>query len=146
MLHHMVTILVCYGGHLEPKMVAKIQKSSDLGEIWFPSRLRCCELISIVWEPYNIISCCVCSVSYYVPQTKFRETYCVCSVSYYYVPQTKFGRHNVFAPFLIKFPSKVWGLIVFAPFLIIIIIILPILLLAVSLSDQILRDEWSDLY
>jgi hypothetical protein len=29
----MVTILVCYGGHFEPKMAAKIQKSSDLGEI-----------------------------------------------------------------------------------------------------------------
>jgi hypothetical protein len=27
-------------------MTAKIQKSSDLGEIWFPSRLWCCELIS----------------------------------------------------------------------------------------------------
>jgi hypothetical protein len=32
------TILVCYGGHFEPKMAAKIQKSSDLDEIWFPSR------------------------------------------------------------------------------------------------------------
>jgi hypothetical protein len=39
MLHHMATILVCYGGHFESKMVAKIQKSSDLGEIWLPSRL-----------------------------------------------------------------------------------------------------------
>jgi hypothetical protein len=27
MLHHMATISVCYGGHFEPKMVAKIQKS-----------------------------------------------------------------------------------------------------------------------
>jgi hypothetical protein len=43
--------LVCYGGHLESKMATKIQKSSDLGEIWFPSRLWCCELISIIWEP-----------------------------------------------------------------------------------------------
>jgi hypothetical protein len=25
MLHHMATILVCYGGHFEPKMAAKIQ-------------------------------------------------------------------------------------------------------------------------
>ena len=32
-------------------MAAKIQKSSDLGKIWFPSRLWCCELIFIVWEP-----------------------------------------------------------------------------------------------
>jgi hypothetical protein len=31
--------LVCYGGHFESKMAIKIQKSSDLGEIWFPSRL-----------------------------------------------------------------------------------------------------------
>jgi hypothetical protein len=30
MLHHMATILVCYGGHFESKMAAKIQKSSDL--------------------------------------------------------------------------------------------------------------------
>jgi hypothetical protein len=37
MLHHMATILVCYGGHFEQKMVAKIQKSSDLGEILFPT-------------------------------------------------------------------------------------------------------------
>jgi hypothetical protein len=29
-------------------MVAKIQKSSDLDEIWFPSRLWCCKLIFIV--------------------------------------------------------------------------------------------------
>ena len=54
----------------------------------------------------------------------------------------------VFAPFLIiiiKSPNEVWSLIVFAPFLIIIIIIIiinviPFLLLAVNLSDQILRD------
>ena len=41
MQHHMATILVCYGGRddFEPKMAATIQKSSDLGEIWFPSRL-----------------------------------------------------------------------------------------------------------
>jgi hypothetical protein len=51
MLHHMATILICYGGHFESKLAAKIQKSSDLGEIWFPSRLWYCELISIVWEP-----------------------------------------------------------------------------------------------
>ena len=30
----------------------QIQKSSDLGEIWFPSRFLCWELISMVWEPY----------------------------------------------------------------------------------------------
>jgi hypothetical protein len=35
MLHHMATILVCYGGHFESKMATKIQKSSDLGKIWF---------------------------------------------------------------------------------------------------------------
>jgi hypothetical protein len=29
-------LLVCYGGHFECKMAAKIQKSSDLDEIWFP--------------------------------------------------------------------------------------------------------------
>ena len=40
MLHHMATILVCYGGHFEYKMAAKIQRSSDLGKIWFPSRSR----------------------------------------------------------------------------------------------------------
>ena len=40
--------LICNGGHFESKMVAKIPKSSDLDEIWFPSRLWCCELISIV--------------------------------------------------------------------------------------------------
>jgi hypothetical protein len=39
MLHHMATILICYGGHFEPKMAAKIQKSSYLDEIWFASRL-----------------------------------------------------------------------------------------------------------
>jgi hypothetical protein len=44
---------------------------------------------------------------------------------------------------LIKSPNFVWRLIVFAPFLI--IIILP-LLLAVNFSDQILRAWWSDLY
>jgi hypothetical protein len=33
-------------------MTAKIQKSSDLGELWFPSRFWCWELISMVWEPY----------------------------------------------------------------------------------------------
>jgi hypothetical protein len=27
MLHHMATILVCYGGHFEFKMAAKIQNS-----------------------------------------------------------------------------------------------------------------------
>ena len=42
-------LLVCYGGHFESKMATKIQTSSDLGKIWFPSRLWCCELISIIW-------------------------------------------------------------------------------------------------
>ena len=65
MLHHMANILVCYGGHFESKMVAKIQKSSALGKNWLPSRLWCCELISIVWEPCydssdHIISCGSC--------------------------------------------------------------------------------------
>jgi hypothetical protein len=35
MLHHIVTISVCYGGHFESKMTVKIQKSSDLSEIWY---------------------------------------------------------------------------------------------------------------
>ena len=43
----------------------------------------------------------------------------------------------IFGPFLIKSSREVWRLNVFAPFLL--IIILP-LLLAVNLSDQILRD------
>ena len=49
--------LFCYGGHFEYKMASKIQKSSDLDEMWFPSRLSCCELISIVgllWWPFWI--------------------------------------------------------------------------------------------
>ena len=44
--------LVCYGSHFDSKMAAKIQKSSDLGDIWFPSGFWCWELISMVWEPY----------------------------------------------------------------------------------------------
>ena len=48
MLHHTATILVCYGGHFESKMAAKIQKSSDLGKIWFPSRSWSCELIIVI--------------------------------------------------------------------------------------------------
>jgi hypothetical protein len=49
--------------HFESKMATKIQKSSDLGKIWFPSRLWCCELISIVgllwwqfcqWSPISM--------------------------------------------------------------------------------------------
>jgi hypothetical protein len=48
MLHHMTTILVCYGGHFELKMAAKIQKSSDLGKICFPSSLCSCELIIVI--------------------------------------------------------------------------------------------------
>jgi hypothetical protein len=39
LLHHIATISVCYGGHFESKMTTRIHKSSDLGEIWFPSRL-----------------------------------------------------------------------------------------------------------
>ena len=48
MLHHMTTILVCYGGHFEFKMAAKIQKSSDLVKICFPSSLCSCELIIVI--------------------------------------------------------------------------------------------------
>ena len=48
MLHHMRTILVCYGGHFESKMAAKIQKLSDLGKIWFPSRFCSCKLIIVI--------------------------------------------------------------------------------------------------
>ena len=41
MQNHMATILDYYDGpdDFEPTMAATIQKSSDLGEIWFPSRL-----------------------------------------------------------------------------------------------------------
>jgi hypothetical protein len=55
MLHHMATILVCYGGHLEPKMATKIQKSSDLGEIWFPVDYEVLELF--VWGTF--VTLCV---------------------------------------------------------------------------------------
>ena len=48
MLHHMTTILVCYGGHFEFKMAAKIKKSSDLDKICFPSSLCSCELIIVI--------------------------------------------------------------------------------------------------
>ena len=48
MLHHMVTILVCYGGHFESKMATKIQKSSDLDKIWFPSMSCSYELIIVI--------------------------------------------------------------------------------------------------
>ena len=37
-MHHIAIISVCYGGHFESKMTAKIQKSSDLGEIWYYCR------------------------------------------------------------------------------------------------------------
>ena len=50
---------------------------------------------------------------------------------------------NLVIVIIIKSPNEAWGLLVFAPFLIIIIIILipPLLpLLAVYLSDQIIRD------
>ena len=30
MLHHMATILVCYGGHFESKMAAKIKKNPPI--------------------------------------------------------------------------------------------------------------------
>ena len=46
--------LGCNGGHFEFKMAANIQKSSDLGEIWFPSILWSWEFIAIVgllWRP-----------------------------------------------------------------------------------------------
>ena len=36
----------------ESKMVAKIKTIIRFGQIWFPSRLCCCELISIIWEPW----------------------------------------------------------------------------------------------
>jgi hypothetical protein len=36
---------------LESKMADKIQKSSNLGENWFPNRFWCWELISMLWEP-----------------------------------------------------------------------------------------------
>jgi hypothetical protein len=38
-------------------MVTTVQKSSDLGGIWFPSRFLCWELISMVWEPYYVPLC-----------------------------------------------------------------------------------------
>ena len=53
MLHHIATISVCYGGHFESKKTAKIQKSSDLGEIWYYYRYDRVKK----WAP--IISCYV---------------------------------------------------------------------------------------
>jgi hypothetical protein len=35
MLHHIATISVCYGGHFESKMTAKIPQSSDLAKFGF---------------------------------------------------------------------------------------------------------------
>jgi hypothetical protein len=65
MLHHIATTSVCYGGQFESKMTAKIQKSSDLGEIWFRSRTKStilsddlflCQVSkgSAVWSEFNI--------------------------------------------------------------------------------------------
>ena len=35
MLHHMATILVCYGGHFEPKMATKIQNPAIWAKFGF---------------------------------------------------------------------------------------------------------------
>ena len=53
MLHHIAAISVCYDGHFESKMTAKIQKSSDLGEIWYYYRHDRVKNWAL------IISCCV---------------------------------------------------------------------------------------
>ena len=53
MLHHITTISVCYGGHFESKMTAKLQKSSDLGKIWYYYRHDRVKNWAL------IISCCV---------------------------------------------------------------------------------------
>ena len=58
---------------------------------WFSKKLSTAAVV----HQKNILT------DYYVPQTKFGETYCVCSDSYY-VPQTKFGRYIVFALCLIS--------------------------------------------
>ena len=67
MLHHIATISVCYGGHFESKMTAKIQKSSDLGEIWYYYRH------DRVKQWALIISC-------YVLTLCFIHTTCTCIV------------------------------------------------------------------
>ena len=77
---------------LNPKWSPRIQKSSDLGEIWFPNRFCSCKLISVIVFGIGSHFMILQIISYLV------------------------------------------------------IIILPTLLLAAILSDQILRDRWSDLY
>ena len=53
MLRNIATISVCYGSHFESKMTAKIQKSSDLGEILYYYRHDRVKNWTL------IISCCV---------------------------------------------------------------------------------------
>jgi phage shock protein PspC (stress-responsive transcriptional regulator) len=90
MLHHMATILVWYGGHFESKMATKIQKSSDLGKIWFPSRSCSCELIIFIifgigshgvgWCP--LLLCNGNSSYYYITPTAVR--WCIVILHFFF--------------------------------------------------------------
>jgi hypothetical protein len=58
MLHHIATISVCYGGHFESKMTAKIQKSSYLGEIWWALIISC--YVLTLFFIHTTSTCIVC--------------------------------------------------------------------------------------
>jgi hypothetical protein len=66
MLHHIATISVCYGGHFESKMTAKIQKSSIWAKFGFQVDYCGNGGHSEISKPQNYVYTC---------QTKFLESF-----------------------------------------------------------------------
>jgi hypothetical protein len=151
-------------------MAAKIQKSSDLDEIWFPNRLWWCEFIAIVgcygghfeskmatkiqkssdleeiWFPSRLWCCELISIVGLLcwPFCQWSPISMKIDIYEYYEAS------NWLVPWIL-----IWGS--FMDFCvciqtqsnlvnIIIIIIIPLLFLSLNFSDQILRDWLSDLY
>ena len=154
----------------------QIQKSSDLGEIWFPSRLWCCELIFIVGFAMAAILNSKWPPKYTNPSIWAKFVFKVdYDVANWYSTLVCYGGHfeskmatkiqkssnlgKIWLPsrffFLwIDIRHSFWNweslmilqIISFLVIIIIFFIIIILLLLRMNLSDQIIRDWWSDLY
>ena len=98
---------------LNPKWSPKIKKSTYLGKIWFPSRLWCCELISISWEPCydpsdHIISCFPIDSIFYHKDILFFSDSKECQTTRFVNRQCHTQTIHLSSELMIFWEGKVW--------------------------------------
>jgi hypothetical protein len=134
-----LTLKICCSVH-EFKLFLNLCKLFLLSNNWTGCSIMSIKRSQLMWCVHEIQNVNLLWLTVIMsPQNKVWETYCVCSVSYYLVPKRSFGDflflHRFLLLLLLWLPSEVCELIVFARFLLLVLLMSgDVLLFYVSFS------------